>query len=62
MSLNQDIVDILACPKCAGDLELNEDDSGLMCIQCKLVYPIKEGIPVLLLEDAKPFEQCSGEE
>lgn len=62
MSLNQDILDILACPKCAGDLELQEDASGLVCYQCKLVYPIKDGIPVLLLEDAKPFEQCSGEE
>ncbi len=60
MSLNADILNILACPKCTGDLELLEDETGLVCNHCKLVYPIKDDIPVLLLEDARPApEKCN---
>jgi hypothetical protein len=44
---------ILACPKCRNSLELvkQEDAEGLSCPACSLVYPIDEGIPVLLIEE-----------
>lgn len=50
----RDILDILACPKCRGPLEILEKDCcpGLNCKACSVVYPVREGIPVLLSEEA----------
>lgn len=50
---------ILACPKCRSSLELlelpdNGGDEGLACASCAAVYPIRDGIPVLLIEEAIP--------
>jgi uncharacterized protein YbaR (Trm112 family) len=56
MALSQDLLDILACPRCKGDVRLNERKDGLICSACKLVYPIKDDIPVMLVEEAKPLE------
>ena len=56
MALSQDLIDILACPRCKGDVHLNERKDGLICPACKLVYPIKDDIPVMLVEEAKPLE------
>lgn len=49
-----DILDILACPKCLGSLTLVENSAGngLDCPSCGKVYPVKDGIPVLLIEKA----------
>jgi hypothetical protein len=52
MPIDEKLLEILACPKCKGDIRLNEDDSGLICDQCKLLYPIKDGIPIMLVEEA----------
>ncbi|WP_461833731.1 Trm112 family protein [Desulfothermus sp.] len=52
MALNKELLEILACPKCKGDLELTKEEDGLICHQCKLVYPIKEEIPIMLIEEA----------
>ena len=52
MALNKELLDILACPKCKGDLELTENEDGLICRECALVYPIKEEIPIMLLEES----------
>lgn len=55
MSLTEEIISILACPKCQGDLKLicqNGGECGLACASCRLVYPVRNGIPVLLGEDA----------
>jgi len=41
-----------ACPKCKGDIHLNEKGDGLLCSTCKLMYPIKDDIPVMLVEEA----------
>ncbi len=57
MALNKELLDILACPKCKGDLELTEAEDGLICRECKLVYPIKEEIPIMLIEEAIPLEK-----
>lgn len=50
----KDILDILACPKCRGALALvaRGECNGLDCPACSVVYPVKEGIPVLLVEEA----------
>ncbi len=52
MSISQDLLDILACPKCKGDIHLNESEDGLVCETCALLYPIKGDIPVMLIDEA----------
>ncbi len=53
MSINKDLLDILACPKCKGDLTLAEAEDGLICHACKLRYPIRDDIPVMLIDEAE---------
>ena len=52
----RELLKIIACPKCRGDLELVGDD-GFICRHCQLVYPIRDEIPDLLIEDAIPVEK-----
>ena len=47
------LLDILACPQCKGDLTMTPEKDGLVCDACKLFYPIKDGIPVMLIEEAQ---------
>ena len=54
MAISQELLDILACPKCKGDIYLNETDDGLICDQCKLLYEIRDDIPIMLIDEAKP--------
>jgi uncharacterized protein YbaR (Trm112 family) len=51
MELDKDLLEILACPACKGPLRL--DESSLVCTSCRLRYPIRDGIPVLLAEEAE---------
>jgi uncharacterized protein len=53
MAVSQDLLDILACPKCKGELHLTDNQDGLICEACKLRYPIKEDIPIMLIEEAE---------
>ena len=55
MAISQELLDILACPKCKGELQLTEAQDGLICQACKLVYPIRDDIPVMLIDEAKPL-------
>lgn len=56
MTISKELLDILACPKCKGMIVLNEAQNGLICGACKLVYEIREGIPIMLIDEAKPLE------
>ena len=56
MALNKELLDILACPKCKGDIVLTKKEDGLICKSCKLVYPIKDDIPVMLIDEALPYK------
>ena len=58
MALSKELLDILACPKCKGDIELLADESGLVCRACSLKYPIREGIPVMLVDEAEKTMNC----
>ena len=53
MALSKDLLDIIACPKCKGDIHLNETEDGLVCENCKLLYEIRDDIPVMLIDEAK---------
>lgn len=55
MTINKELLDILACPKCKGTIYLNETEDGLVCEQCKLLYEIKDDIPIMLIDEAKPL-------
>ncbi len=56
MPINKELLDILACPKCKGDIFLNENEDGLICKECKLLYPIKDEIPVMLIDEAEKID------
>ncbi len=58
----QELLSLLACPKCKGDLELDEELHGLICRQCALLYEIREGIPIMLVDEAKPLDQVRKED
>jgi len=51
--IDKELLDILACPICKTDVILTEDKKGLKCVKCKRVYPIRDGIPVMLVDEAE---------
>lgn len=53
MSLSKELLDILACPACKGKVILLEDGTALVCPACGLKYPIRDGIPVMLADEAE---------
>ena len=56
MAISAELLEILACPKCKGDIYLNPAGDGLICDHCKLVYEIRDDIPIMLIDEAKPLE------
>ena len=56
MAISQELLDILACPKCKGDIYQNDSKDGLICDNCKLLYEIRDDIPIMLIDEAKPLE------
>lgn len=52
MAIDAQLLEILACPKCKTDIKLTADEKGLKCVQCHRVYPIKDDIPVMLIDEA----------
>lgn len=55
MALNTELLEILACPQCKGEIRLNSTEDGLICDQCRLLYEIKDDIPIMLVDQAKPL-------
>ena len=55
MALSPELVEILACPKCKQKVEMKSDESGFACAACKLFYPVVDGIPNFLIDEAKPL-------
>lgn len=53
MAISKDLLEILVCPLCKATVEMKADGSGLKCVQCKRVYPIREEIPIMLIDEAK---------
>ena len=53
--IDKDLFAILVCPECKGKVDYNQDKSGLVCDACKLEYPIRDDIPVMLTDEAKPL-------
>ncbi len=53
--LDKQLLDILACPKCKNDLEYKQEKEQLICNHCHLIYPIKNDIQVMLIDEAEKF-------
>jgi len=53
MAIPKYALDILVCPVCKTPVELLSDESGLECVSCRRVYPVRDEIPVMLPEEAK---------
>jgi uncharacterized protein YbaR (Trm112 family) len=52
MAIDPELLEILACPNCKTKVELVKNGTALKCGQCKRVYPIRDDIPVMLLDEA----------
>jgi uncharacterized protein YbaR (Trm112 family) len=56
MPLSPEILKIICCPKCKGDLEYKKDKEVLICKSCELVYKIEDDIPIMLIDEAIPLK------
>jgi uncharacterized protein YbaR (Trm112 family) len=55
MSLAPELLEILVCPKCKGDLEYRTEPEELVCHACRLIYAVDDGIPIMLIDEARSF-------
>jgi uncharacterized protein len=54
LAINQKLLDLLVCPVCKTPVKPTPDGRGLRCDSCRLVYPIRDGFPVMIREEARP--------
>ena len=59
-SLDPTLLELVRCPQCRGELQVDAvagpaDEGGLTCVACALRYPVRGGVPVLLVDDAVPL-------
>jgi uncharacterized protein YbaR (Trm112 family) len=57
MSINKELLELLACPLCKSDLKLEENLSVLICERCGVFYQVVDDIPILLPDTAKPLSE-----
>lgn len=55
MTLSPQLLAILVCPQCKGDLAYREMESALLCSACRLRYPVRDDIPIMLIDEATPL-------
>ena len=53
MGLDKDLLDILACPNCRGEVDYRQEEQIIACRKCGYRYPVRDGIPVMLIEEAE---------
>ncbi|MEX1183765.1 MAG: Trm112 family protein [Gemmatimonadota bacterium] len=53
--LDKRLLDILVCPKCKGELEYREGENELVCGACRLRYEVCDDIPIMLIDEARPY-------
>ncbi|HWW50774.1 MAG TPA: Trm112 family protein [Verrucomicrobiae bacterium] len=53
MAVSQELLDILVCPLCKTPVKLTPDQTGLKCTTCRRVYPVRNDIPVMLVDEAR---------
>lgn len=52
MALDPALLDILVCPACKTKVQVVSDGQGLRCDSCRRVYPVRDDIPVMLIDEA----------
>ena len=57
MALAPELKELLACPKCKGELEFRESEARILCHTCKLAYRIEEDIPVMVIDEAEALPE-----
>jgi uncharacterized protein YbaR (Trm112 family) len=55
MTISEQLLAILVCPRCKGQLEYRANEPSLVCHACRLRYPIRDGIPIMLIDEATPL-------
>ncbi|MBU2490344.1 MAG: Trm112 family protein [Proteobacteria bacterium] len=55
MAVKKELLEILACPQCKGDLAETATGDGLVCDKCRLVYEVRDDIPIMIIEEARPL-------
>ena len=53
MAISKELLDILVCPLCQAKLDVMPGETGLKCVQCKRVYPVRDSIPVMMVDEAR---------
>jgi hypothetical protein len=56
MAVNPELLSILVCPKCRGKIHLNPTRDGIICDECRLMYEIRDDIPIMLIDQAQPLD------
>lgn len=54
--LDERLLEILVCPKCKGELEYRREADELVCAACRLRYEVRDDIPIMLIDEAKPLQ------
>lgn len=55
MALDTRLLQIIVCPRCRGELAYDEEKAELRCPDCRLVYRIEDDIPILLIDESRPY-------
>ena len=55
MTIDKELLGILACPQCKGEVEFAEEQGKILCHACALAYPVRDDIPVMLIDEAEPI-------
>lgn len=58
--IDQRLLEILVCPQCKEDVRLKDD--RLICDRCRIKYPIRDGIPIMLIDEAEPLDESGPEQ
>ena len=56
--LKKELLEILACPQCKGHVVLNKELNGIICPSCRLLYEIRDDIPIMLIDEARPLQDA----
>ncbi len=60
--LSKELLEILVCPACKGDLEYDQAHQKLICHACRLKYAIEDDIPIMLVEEAESLDETGSAE
>jgi uncharacterized protein YbaR (Trm112 family) len=55
VTLSPELLELLVCPRCKGALEYQAEAARLVCASCRLAYPVRDGIPIMLVDEAVPL-------